>query len=220
MNLEKTIRQASQLLKNHNITSHELDAEVLIANILGVNKEFLLLNNGLNISKNIRKKFDFAINRRIKREPVAYITGKKEFWSESFKVNHSTLVPRPETELLIYKVVNFFKNNAPIVIPGLARDFTNDLQDLLVNQTSLELVTTNGDLIYEGEIIEYYIAPITAQSNSTAAQNRLTISINVRFFNTKKEEKDFRQSIQTLLFLFVDDGVSHSRNQKYYLKKN
>ena len=89
--------------------------------------------------------------------------------------------------------VNFFKNNAPIVIPGLARDFTNDLQDLLVNQTSLELVTTNGDLIYEGEIIEYYIAPITAQSNSTAAQNRLTISINVRFFNTKKEEKDFEQ---------------------------
>tara|TARA_B100000686_G_C16755850_1_gene955414 strand:- start:1285 stop:2133 length:849 start_codon:yes stop_codon:yes gene_type:complete len=112
MNLEKTIRQASQLLKNHNITSHELDAEVLIANILGVNKEFLLLNNGLNISKNIRKKFDFAINRRIKREPVAYITGKKEFWSESFKVNHSTLVPRPETELLIYKVVNFFKNKS------------------------------------------------------------------------------------------------------------
>ena len=89
--------------------------------------------------------------------------------------------------------VNFYKNNAPIVIPGLARDFTNDLQDLLVNQTSLELVTTNGDLIYEGEIIEYYIAPITAQSNSTAAQNRLTISINVRFFNTKKEEKDFEQ---------------------------
>ncbi|MAM30342.1 MAG: hypothetical protein CMC13_15090 [Flavobacteriaceae bacterium] len=89
--------------------------------------------------------------------------------------------------------VNFFKNNAAIVIPGLARDFTNDLQDLLVNQTSLELVTTNGDLIYEGEIIEYYIAPITAQSNSTAAQNRLTISINVRFFNTKKEEKDFEQ---------------------------
>ncbi|MDX1462416.1 MAG: LptE family protein [Marinirhabdus sp.] len=89
--------------------------------------------------------------------------------------------------------VNFFQNNAPIVIPGLARDFTNELQDLLVNQTSLELVTGNGDLIYEGEITEYYIAPITAQSNSTAAQNRLTISVNVRFYNTNKEEKDFEQ---------------------------
>ncbi|QIE59367.1 LptE family protein [Rasiella rasia] len=89
--------------------------------------------------------------------------------------------------------VNFFQNNAPIVQPGIARDFTNQLQDLLVNQTSLNLVTNNGDLVYEGEITEYYIAPITAQSNSTAAQNRLTISVNVRFFNTKKEDKDFEQ---------------------------
>lgn len=89
--------------------------------------------------------------------------------------------------------VNFFQNNAPIVIPGIARDFTVQLQDLLLNQTSLDLVNNNGDLIYEGEITEYYIAPITAQSNSTAAQNRLTISMNVRFYNTKKEEKDFEQ---------------------------
>lgn len=89
--------------------------------------------------------------------------------------------------------VNFFQNNAPIVEPGIARDFTLKLQDILINQTSLDLVNNNGDLIYEGEITEYYIAPITAQANSTAAQNRLTISVNVRFFNTKKEEKDFEQ---------------------------
>ncbi|WP_432411775.1 LptE family protein [Rasiella sp. SM2506] len=89
--------------------------------------------------------------------------------------------------------VNFFQNNAPIVEPGIGRDFTLKLQDILINQTSLDLVNNNGDLIYEGEITEYYIAPITAQSNSTAAQNRLTISVNVRFFNTKKEEKDFEQ---------------------------
>ena len=89
--------------------------------------------------------------------------------------------------------VNLFQNNAPIVIPGIGRDFTVQLQDLLLNQTSLDLVTSNGDLIYEGEIVEYYIAPITAQANSTAAQNRLTITINVRFYNTNKEEKDFEQ---------------------------
>ncbi len=89
--------------------------------------------------------------------------------------------------------VNFFQNNAPIVEPGIGRDFTLKLQDILINQTSLDLVNNNGDLIYEGEITEYYIAPITAQANSTAAQNRLTISVNVRFFNTNKEEKDFEQ---------------------------
>ena len=50
-----------------------------------------------------------------------------------------------------------------------------------------------GILIFEGEIVEYYIAPITATSQSTAAQNRLTISVNVRFYNTKEELKDFDQ---------------------------
>ena len=78
--------------------------------IMGVTKEFLLVNNHINISKNIIKKYNLAIKRRINREPVAYITGKREFWSEDFVVDHGTLVPRPETELLIYKVINFLKN--------------------------------------------------------------------------------------------------------------
>ena len=60
--------------------------------------------------KSVIKKYEFAIARRAKREPVAYISGKKEFWSENFLVNHGTLIPRPETELMIYKIVNFFKN--------------------------------------------------------------------------------------------------------------
>lgn len=89
--------------------------------------------------------------------------------------------------------VSYFQNNALIVEPGIDRDFTLKLQDLLLNQTSLDLVNSNGDLVFEGEIVEYYIAPITATSQSTAAQNRLTISVNVRFYNTKEELKDFEQ---------------------------
>jgi len=110
MILENTIEQASQLLRNHNITSCELDAEIILSDIMKVTREFLIVNNHVNISKNIIKKYNLAINRRINREPVAYITGKKEFWSEDFVVNNATLVPRPETELLIHKVINFFKN--------------------------------------------------------------------------------------------------------------
>ena len=108
--LANTIKQASQLLKNNNIVSHELDAEIILSDIMGVTREFLIVNNNKNISKNTIKKYNHAINRRINREPVAYITGKKEFWSKNFLVNQATLVPRPETELLIYKVINFFKN--------------------------------------------------------------------------------------------------------------
>ena len=90
--------------------------------------------------------------------------------------------------------VNYFQNNAPQVEPGVSRDFTQKLQEILLNQTSLDLVNNNGDLVYEGEITQFYTAPITATSNSTAAQNRLTIAVNIRFFNTKEPLKDFEQS--------------------------
>ncbi len=110
MNLENTIKKASQKLKKNNITSHVLDAQIILANIIGVKRESLITNNQVNISEIIIKKYDKAIKRRIKNEPIAYITEKKEFWSENFVVNNSTLVPRPETELLIYKIVDIFKN--------------------------------------------------------------------------------------------------------------
>ena len=110
MNLETTIKKASQILKNHNIHTHELDAQIILSDIMGVKREYLIINNRTYISEKIMEKYDTAIRRRINKEPIAYITGKKEFWSEDFMVNQSTLIPRPETELLLYKVVNFFKN--------------------------------------------------------------------------------------------------------------
>ena len=107
---EKIIEQASKILKNHNIKSHELDAQLILSNIMKVKREYLITNNKLTISEKIMQKYHLAIKRRIKREPVAYITGKKEFWSDNYLVNRGTLIPRPETELLIYKIINFFKN--------------------------------------------------------------------------------------------------------------
>ena len=110
MILENTIKQASQLLKSKNINSHELDAEIILSDIMGVTREFLLTNNNIFVSQKTLRQYNDAIERRVKKEPVAYIIGKKEFWSQDFLVNQATLIPRPETELLIYKVVNFFKD--------------------------------------------------------------------------------------------------------------
>jgi len=94
--------------------------------------------------------------------------------------------------------VNLFTNNAANNIgstfePGLDRDFTNAMQEVLLNQTNLELTGVNGDLIYEGEITEYRVTPTTATAQQTAAQNRLTISINVRYINTNNEEDNFEK---------------------------
>ena len=94
--------------------------------------------------------------------------------------------------------VNFFQNYADqspgsTIEPGLDRDFTLALQDLINNLTSLNLTNSNGDLLYEGEIVEYRVAPMTATSQQTAAQNRLTMSVKVRFYNTKKEDAGFER---------------------------
>ena len=90
--------------------------------------------------------------------------------------------------------VNYFENiagNRPgsTIEPGLDRDFTLALQDILINQTNLNLTNTNGDLVFEGEIVEYGITPMSATAQNTAAQNRLTITVNVRYFNVKRETK-------------------------------
>ncbi|MEA1785496.1 LptE family protein [Arenibacter sp. GZD96] len=94
--------------------------------------------------------------------------------------------------------VNYFQNYSSqsagsTFEPGMDRDFTLALQDLILNQTSLDLVSSGGDLLFEGEIVEYRISPMTATAEQRAAQNRLSIGVNVRFFNSTKTDADFER---------------------------
>jgi len=89
--------------------------------------------------------------------------------------------------------VNYFQNTADLIEPGFDRDFKLALEELITNQTSLNLTTSNGDLVYEGEITEYRISPTTAQANSTAAQNRLSVSVNVRFYDKNLPDEEFEK---------------------------
>jgi len=90
--------------------------------------------------------------------------------------------------------VNYFQNTAALIEPGIERTFTLKLQEILQNQTNLNLTNSGGDLVYEGEIKEYRITPMTATANQQAAQNRLTITVNVRFSNKKKPDDDFERT--------------------------
>jgi hypothetical protein len=99
--------------------------------------------------------------------------------------------------------VNYFQNKAELVEPGIERTFTLELQDIIQNQTNLNLVSSGGDLVYEGEIVEYRIAPMTATADQKAAQNRLTVSVLVRFTNKNKEEDDFEKRFS---FFYDYDG--------------
>ena len=110
--------------------------------------------------------------------------------------------------------VNLFTNDAAnsigsIFEPGLDRDFTNAMQEVLLNQTNLELTGVNGDLIYEGEILEYRVTPTTATAQQTASQNRLTISINIRYINTANEADSFETRCSHF-YAFVDTAPLQS----------
>lgn len=87
--------------------------------------------------------------------------------------------------------IDYFPNNAPLVEPVVSQQFTVALQDLFTKQTNLELTRIGGDLHFEGEITDYRIIPISATAEQTAAQNRLNMSVRVRFYNKKKPEDDF-----------------------------
>jgi hypothetical protein len=102
--------------------------------------------------------------------------------------------------------IDFFTNQAPLVEPVLTQRFTNDFQDLFTRQTNLTLTNSNGDLYFSGEITNYRVTPMSGTSAQTAAQNRLTVTVNVRFVNKLEEKDDFEQS-----FSFYSDFDANSQ---------
>ena len=109
MNSLKLLNQGSFQLKSKGIFSHILDAEILLSKILGKKREKILVNLDQIICNNQIKLYKKLIARRSLKEPIAYILNEKEFWGKSFEVNKNTLIPRPETELMVEKLLTYFK---------------------------------------------------------------------------------------------------------------
>ena len=105
MNYLQTLKFGSDKLKYHNINTHILDSEILLSLTLNTSREKILMNLDTNIKKNKFEKFKKLLSRREKKEPIAYITNKKEFWKNNFYVNSDVLIPRPETELIVEEVL-------------------------------------------------------------------------------------------------------------------
>ena len=109
MNTLKLINEGSYKLKQSDIISHQLDSEILLSKVLNITRENLLINLEQNIDRKNVKKFKRLLHRRSLNEPIAYILKKKEFWSRNFEINNNTLIPRPETELMVEKLVYIYK---------------------------------------------------------------------------------------------------------------
>ena len=110
MNTLELLNLGSNKLLKQKIKTHRLDSEILLSKVLNRKREQILVN-----LEQIRKKteisaFNNLIKRRSLKEPIAYITKEKEFWSKKFYVNRNTLIPRPETELIIESLTKIYKD--------------------------------------------------------------------------------------------------------------
>ena len=90
--------------------------------------------------------------------------------------------------------ISYFQNQATLVQPMLSQKFTDALQDQFIQQTSLNLISSNGDLQFEGYISDYQVNPISISANDQANQNRLSIKVFVRFKNQIEPDKSYEQS--------------------------
>ncbi len=106
----EVIKRGSKILKDKKILTYQLDSELILSKLLNKRRENLLVNEETIVPLKTVKNFNKLIKIRSKRQPIAYILNKKEFWNYIFYVNKYTLIPRPETELMVESVLKIYKS--------------------------------------------------------------------------------------------------------------
>ncbi len=106
MKLSEVITEGANILKKNNIPSFFLDSEILIGKILDKKREFIILNQNLEIKKNDYSKYISLIQKRSTHTPLAYLIKSKDFWKNEFYVDNRVLIPRPDTEIIIEEVLS------------------------------------------------------------------------------------------------------------------
>jgi hypothetical protein len=110
--------------------------------------------------------------------------------------------------------VQFFENNATLVVPYLSQSFTEALKDRIRNQSRLSVVRAEGDANFEGRITDYSIRPVAIQGNERAGLSRLSITISVKYSNALKPEQSFEQSFTRFQDLDLAAGALQTQESR------
>jgi release factor glutamine methyltransferase len=166
MEISEALTNCINNLKSSGVESPELDARVLLAHILNIEKYKLIINAEEKLSKNDISKLNAFVKRRIKGEPIAYITGKKEFYSIEFSVTRDVLIPRPETEQIVDLAIFYAKNNSSVLDIGtgsgaIAIALKKNRPDLSVHACdtsgkALKIAKKNARMILGNNLIKFY----------------------------------------------------------------
>ncbi len=146
-----------KILKENNFETYSLDVEVLLMNVTGFSKTQLYLNTDYTLKTEEYEKFKKFFNRRLKNEPIAYIIEKCEFMGMNFLLNNHTLIPRPDTEILVEKAIEIINknnfNNALDIGTGsgaiaisLAKYCNINVTALDINDKAIEMAKKNANI--------------------------------------------------------------------------
>ena len=121
MNINLAISQGSRILEKKLIANSQLDSEILMAKTINKDRNYILLNSSNRINKNDLNNFYKLIEQRSLGNPVAYLTKKKSFWNSEFIVSNDTLIPRPDSELIVENILSLtkYKNKINILDIGI-----------------------------------------------------------------------------------------------------
>ena len=115
-NINSVLLKAKKYLINNSIKSASIDSEILMCDVLKKNREYLILNFLDKMDDDKISIFNQLVERRKKREPIAYILKKKDFWKSTFYVDRNVLIPRPDTEILIEEILKNYNINQQLSV--------------------------------------------------------------------------------------------------------
>ncbi len=110
MNIHKAISSGMKILEDNFILTAGLDSEILMAQAIRKNRKYILLNPNEKVNFKDLENFKLLIKKRANKKPIAYLTNKKFFWKSKFYVTNDTLIPRPDTELVVESALRVSKN--------------------------------------------------------------------------------------------------------------
>ena len=110
INIDRALIQGSSILKKNDIQSPRLDSEILMSKVIKKDRKYIIFNLDKKIKKSLFYNFIDLIKKRSLGKPIAYLIGKKDFWKYEFEISENVLVPRPDTELIVEKVLSLTKN--------------------------------------------------------------------------------------------------------------
>lgn len=210
MNVSEALNWGVKELEKTTSTSPSLDAEVLLCFVLGFTKSDLISNRKAQILPLKQSKYEELIKNRVKGLPVAYLTGFKEFYGLKFKVNKNVLIPRPETETLVEKIIFEMKNRHSVKILDIGTG-----SGCIIVTLAKKLSNTNF----------YFGSDASPRALAVAEENANAHKVKVKFIRsdlTRTTGTDYDIIIANLPYLSgtLDDSVKFEPKSALIARKN